>query len=58
MRRVCYFCNRYMGEKRGYKGENGVFHSVCDKCSARLKLEEKLPALLVLIAKLRKRSAN
>jgi len=58
MKRVCYFCNGYMGEKYGYNDENGVFHSVCDQCSIKLKLEEKLPALLVLIAKLRTQSGN
>ncbi|MFC1912918.1 hypothetical protein ACFLX7_01820 [Chloroflexota bacterium] len=38
-----------MGEKNGDNDE-GVFHSVCDDCAQKLKLEERLPELLQAIA--------
>ncbi len=57
MKRVCYFCNSYMGEKGGnHTGE--IFHSVCDECSDRLRLEERLPELLLDIVALRKQNGN
>ena len=57
MKRVCYFCNSYMGEKGGnHTGE--IFHSVCDECSDRLRLEERLPDLLLAIVALRKQNSN
>ena len=57
MKRVCYFCNSYMGEKGGnHAGE--VFHSICDKCSDVMKVEERLPELLLAIAELRKKNGN
>jgi hypothetical protein len=44
-----------MGEKGGnHTGE--IFHSVCDKCSDRLRLEERLPELLLAIVALRKQN--
>ena len=54
MKRVCYWCGKYMGEKVGSEG--GIFHSVCDECSKKLNLEERLPELLKAIALLRKQS--
>ncbi len=57
MKRVCYFCNSYIGEKGGnHIGE--IFHSVCDECSDRLRLEERLPELLLAIVALRKKNGN
>lgn len=55
MKRVCYFCGTYMGEKNG-NGEEGIFHSLCEKCAYRLKLDERLPELLWAIADLRKQN--
>ena len=57
MKRVCYFCGRYMGEK-GANHTGEVFHSVCDECSDRFRLEERLPDLLLAIAELRKKNGN
>ncbi len=57
MKRVCYFCGRYMGEK-GSNHAGRVFHSVCDECSDRLRLEERLPELLLAIIGLRKQNGN
>ena len=54
MKRLCYWCGKYMGEKVG--SEEGIFHSVCDECSERLRLDERLPELLKAIALLRKQS--
>ena len=57
MKRVCYFCNKDMGERYG-NGNGGVFHSVCDECSSRLRLDEKLPELLWTIVALRRRNGS
>jgi hypothetical protein len=44
-----------MGEKGGnHTGK--VFHSVCDECSDRLRLDERLPELLLDIVALRKQN--
>ena len=57
MKRVCYFCNSCMGEENSnHIGE--IFHSVCDECSDRLRLEERLPELLLGIVALRKQNGN
>ena len=32
----CAWCGRYMGERDGY-GVEGVTHSICEQCSAKLK---------------------
>jgi len=57
MKRICYFCGRYMGEKFGnHAGE--VCYSVCDECLDRLRLEERLPELLLATAELRKQTGN
>jgi hypothetical protein len=57
MKRVCYFCNSYMGETdSNHIGE--IFHSVCDECSDRLRLKERLPELLLAIVALRKQNGN
>ena len=58
MKRVCYFCNTYMGEKYGENGDNkeSVFYSVCDECSSKLKLDERLPELLWAIVTLRRQN--
>lgn len=57
MKRMCYFCGRYMGEN-GANHTGEVFHSVCDECSDRLGLEERLPELLSAIIDLRKQNGN
>lgn len=53
MKRVCYWCHKDMGEKEG-SDEGGVFYSVCDACSLRMRLEERLPELVWAVAALRK----
>lgn len=57
MKRICYFCGRYMGEN-GANHAGEVFHSVCDECSDRLGLKERLPELLSAIIDLRKQNGN
>jgi hypothetical protein len=57
MKRVCYFCGRHMGETDSNHAGR-VFHSVCDECSDRLRLEERLPELLLAIIGLRKQNGN
>lgn len=57
MKKVCYWCDTYMGEKDGHD-ERGVFHSLCVECADRLRLDEKLPALLWAIADLRKQNGS
>ena len=57
MKRVCYWCATYMGEKDGHN-EEGVFHSLCDECARRLRLEERLPELLWAVAVLRKQNSR
>ena len=57
MKRVCYFCSSDMGEKCGNHAGR-VFHSVCNDCSDRLRLEERLPELLLAIVELRKQNGN
>jgi len=46
-----------MGEK-GANHTGEVSHSVCDECSDRFRLEERLPDLLLAIAELRKKNGN
>jgi len=57
MKRVCYFCSKYMGEKDGGSPDE-VFHSMCGECSSRLRIEERLPELLWAIADLRRRNGS
>ena len=57
MKRVCYWCATDMGEKDG-NDEGGVFHSVCDECAQRLRLDERLPELLWAIAALREQNSR
>jgi len=57
MKRVCYFCAKYMDEKDDNRQE-GVFHSLCDECACRLRLDEKLPELLWAIAALRQKNGG
>ena len=57
MKRVCYFCAKYMDEKDDNRQE-GVFHSLCDECARRLRLDEKLPELLWAIAALRQKNGG
>lgn len=57
MKRVCYWCDTYMGEKDGHDG-GGVFHSLCVECAGRLRLDERLPELLWAIADLRKQNGS
>ena len=57
MKRVCYWCAKDMGQKSG-SDEGGVFHSLCDECADRLKLEERLPELLHAVADLRKQNSS
>ena len=42
MKIVCAWCGKDMGEKNG-KGVEGISHSICQKCLARLtaKVESK-----------------
>ena len=57
MTRLCYWCGRYMGEK--YDNHlTGVFHSVCDECAVKLRLDERLPDLLWAIAALRRQNGS
>ena len=57
MKRVCYWCAKYMGEKDGnHEGE--VFYSVCDECARRLRLDERLPELLWAIVALRRQNSS
>ena len=55
MNKVCYWCDKDMGEKEGHY-EGGVFYSLCDECARRLRLDEKLPELLRALADLRKQN--
>ena len=57
MKRVCYWCSKDMGEKSG-SDEEGVFHSLCDECADRLKLDERLPELLRAVGDLRKQNRS
>ncbi len=57
MKRVCYWCATYMGEKDGHN-EEGVFHSLCDECAGKLRLKERLPELLRAVADLRKQNSS
>jgi len=57
MRRVCYWCSKYMGQK-GDDHEGEVFYSVCDECSSRLRLDERLPKLVWDIIALRERNGG
>jgi len=58
MIRVCYWCGKHMGQK-GDNHADKVFHSVCDDCASRLRLDERLFELLWAIVDLRKQnSAN
>jgi len=57
MTRVCYWCAKDMGEKEGHN-EEGVFHSLCDECAHRLRLEERLPELLWAVAALRRQNSR
>ena len=57
MKRVCYWCSKYMGQKGdGHEGE--VFYSVCDECARRSRLDERLPELLWAIAALREQNGG
>jgi len=57
MKRVCYWCAAEMGEKSDLQGE-GVFHSLCDDCAHRLRLDERLPELLWAVATLRRQKSR
>ena len=57
MSKVCYFCNASMGET-GSNHTNEVFHSICDDCSDRLGVEEKLPKILLAIGELRRKNGS
>ena len=57
MKKVCYFCGADMGLKDG-NGQAGIFHSMCDECAQRLRLDERLPKLLRAIADLRKQNGD
>ena len=46
-----------MGDKDSH-AKAGVFHSMCDECARRLRLEERLPELLLAIATLRKQNTK
>jgi len=55
MNKVCYWCDKDMGEREGHY-EEGVFFSLCDDCAHKLKLEDRLPDLLRALADLRKKN--
>jgi len=57
MQKRCYFCGEDMGLKVGHS-HTGVFHSVCDECTDRLKLDKRLPELLWAIADMRKQKSS
>jgi len=57
MLKSCYFCGKLMGQKDEHRHET-VFHSVCDECADRLKLDERLPELLWAIADMRKQNSS
>ncbi len=57
MKKRCYFCGVDMGVKVG-NGQVGVFHSLCDQCTYRLRLDERLAELLWAIANLRKQNGS
>ncbi len=57
MKKVCYWCGKDLGTKDG-TSEEGVFHSICDECARKLRLEERLPELLQAIADLRKQNRS
>lgn len=57
MNKFCYVCNTYMGKQYG-DNIPGIFHSICDNCCDMLKIEERLPELLLAIVELRKRKGN
>ncbi|GAG20874.1 unnamed protein product [marine sediment metagenome] len=57
MKKVCYWCHKDLGEKEGEDGD-GVFYSVCDACSDRLRLEERLPELVRAVVALRKQRSR
>ncbi len=57
MKKVCYWCGKYMGEKDS-NDEDSVFHSVCDVCAVRLRLDERLPELLWALAALRRQNGS
>ena len=57
MKRVCYWCSKYMGQK-GDGHEDEVFNSVCDECVGRLGLDERLPELLWAIVAFRRENSS
>ena len=57
MTRVCYWCNKHIGEKED-NSKDGVFHSICDRCANDIRLDERLPELLWAIVNLRKQNSN
>jgi len=45
----------------GEKGDNHtgkVFHSICDGCSDKFRVEERLPKLLLAIVELRRQNGS
>ncbi len=57
MSKLCFFCGRFMG-KKGDNHQTGVFHSVCDECASKRRLDERLPELVLAIADLRMHNAS
>ncbi len=57
MKKVCFFCGRLMGVKGKYP-QAGIFHSVCDECSDKMGVDERLPELLRAIVDLRRQNGG
>ena len=56
MKRVCYFCASYLGEKGNNMEE--VFYVICDLCAEKLRIDERLPELIEAIVSSRKQNAK
>ncbi len=57
MSKICFFCGRFMGKKYD-NYQAGIFHCVCDECSSRKRVDERLPELVLAIADLRMRNGG
>jgi len=57
MEKRCYFCGKDMGVKVS-NGQEGVFHSLCLDCAYRLKLDQRLPEFISIIADMRSQNSS
>ncbi len=57
MKKVCYWCGKPMATMDG-NHQGAVLYSICDECSHRVRLDERLPDLLCAIATLRAKNGN